>query len=104
MEREFKVGDKLRIREWEDMKSEFGLKEICGQDTIPCNFHFCDSMKPMCGKDFTVSRISNESYFSEENTECLDNQRYSISADMLEYRIVREFVPANDNEIRILFD
>lgn len=94
--RKFEVGDKLRIREWEDMKSEFGLKN--GRD-IDCLFTFTEEMKHFCGKDFTVRKVFCDRIYPEENT----FGSYSFSADMLEFREIREFNSANDNEIRMLF-
>ena len=46
----YKVGDKVRVREWDDMLKEFG-----GNDhAISCACSFTDLMKPLCGKVFTV--------------------------------------------------
>ena len=46
----YKVGDKVRVREWDDMLKEFG-----GNDhAISCTCLFMDCMKPLCGKVFTV--------------------------------------------------
>ena len=46
----YKVGDKVRVREWDDMAKEFGLDE----NMILCTCFFMDGMKPLCGKVFTV--------------------------------------------------
>ena len=62
-ERNFKVGDKVRIRSWEDMESEFGLDE---QGNIDCRYLFTREMQYLCGKDFTISSISENHYYSEE--------------------------------------
>lgn len=99
--RKFEVGDKLRIREWEDMKSEFGMKN--GGVDINCAFTFTEEMKRFCGKNFTVSSIYGDRYHSEERLEMEHGWTYNISADMLEYREIKEFNSANDNEIRMLF-
>lgn len=46
----YKIGDKVRVREWDDMLKEFG-----GDDhAISCTCFFMDCMKPLCGKVFTV--------------------------------------------------
>lgn len=50
----YKVGDELRIREWDDMADEFGLDD---EGHINCKFSFAKWMRPMCGKDFTVRNI-----------------------------------------------
>ena len=46
----YKVGDKVRVREWDDMAKEFGSNEVM----IFCTCSFMDCMKPLCGKVFTV--------------------------------------------------
>lgn len=77
MKREFHVGDKCRIRQWEDMEAEFGLN-VAGN--IQCKFRFTNPMRPLCGRSFTISAISGGDYYSEEGTE----DGWNISADMLE--------------------
>ena len=55
----FKVGDKVRVREWDDMAKEFGSNEVM----IFCTRSFIDCMKPLCGKVFTVIEVrSTDSY------------------------------------------
>lgn len=48
--RRFKIGDKVRVREWDDMAKEFSSNEVM----IFCTCSFIDCMKPLCGKVFTV--------------------------------------------------
>lgn len=75
---DIKIGDRLRVREWEDMVEEFGDD---GYD-IACDLTFTQNMRYMCGRPFTVEEISTDSrrFFSKEGMEW----RWSISADMLE--------------------
>lgn len=78
------IGDVLRIREWDDMASEFGYKY--GND-IDCDRVFTVGMKHLCGQKFTVKGLSGtDGFLSEEGIEC--NERpfgvWAISADMLE--------------------
>lgn len=47
----FVVGDVVRIREWDDMESEFGLR--FGQD-IKCTNTFVGGMRQSCGELCTV--------------------------------------------------
>lgn len=80
----FNVGDRVIIREWNDMEDEFGLDE--GGD-IECRFTFTDEMIKFCGAELTIREISSSSgriYF-EEQDECFDGELeyYSFSADML---------------------
>ena len=39
----YKVGDKVRVREWDDMEKEFGLDEYGG--IVVCGFSFDINMK-----------------------------------------------------------
>lgn len=77
----YKIGDKLRIRQWDDMVAEFGF-DLGGN--IDCCFRFTPSMRRLCGSEFTVYRIDGTggaaAYKSEEGVE----SQFSISADMLE--------------------
>lgn len=80
--RVFYPGDVCRIREWDDMAEEFGEDEELNE--ILCEFTFTDAMRYLCGKTFTVKRVSGGQYFSEEHIETGYLRTYSISADMLE--------------------
>ena len=51
--RKFKVGDKVKVREWDDMMKEFGGDEV----HIQCTCGFLDIMKRFCGKVFTVKEV-----------------------------------------------
>lgn len=72
---EFKVGDKVRIRSWQDMVEEFGARE---DGAIPCNKTFTEAMKHLCGKEFVIEYISSSG--------AVDGSRspYIISTDMIE--------------------
>lgn len=86
----FKVGDKLRIRSWEDMRKEFATEYSSEGSRILCLFGFTEYMQILCGKSFTVKEaeptISSNgvwrcAYSSVEGIE----GHYLISSDMLEY-------------------
>ena len=47
----FKVGDRVTIREWDDMKKEFGLNS---NGDIKVKFIFTSEMARLCGKTATV--------------------------------------------------
>lgn len=84
MERNFKVGDKVRIRQWDDMVKEFG-----GTDSqIQCSIGFLDDMKPLCGK---IAKISGFKLIDGMEQVCLDfedadeiDTDWYYSTDMLE--------------------
>lgn len=43
----FKVGEIVRIREWDDMEKEFGTTM---SGSIKCHRYFSEGMKPLCGE------------------------------------------------------
>lgn len=93
----YKIGDKVRVREWDDM-----LKELGGDDhAISCTCSFVDSMKPLCGKVFTV--IEERSTVSYE----LDGEAsgWAFSDDMLYPAITyREYMKENfPDDVRDIF-
>lgn len=51
----FKVGDKVRIKEWNEMEREFGLTS---KGNINCMAAFIADMKKVCGKYATVAGIN----------------------------------------------
>ena len=96
----YKVGDELRIREWDDMATQFG---VSSEGHINCKFSFARWMRPMCGKTFTVrSILSDGSFHSLENVERLDGWEYNISEDMLEPRTEDPLYVATDDELKEL--
>lgn len=54
---EFKVGDRVQFKTWEEMVDEFG---IFGGDIIPCVSVFVDCMKHLCGTYATITSIAGE--------------------------------------------
>lgn len=53
---DIKIGDILRIRQWDDMLSEFSLTmrgSIKGKNNV-----FSENMRYLCGQTFTVSSIT----------------------------------------------
>lgn len=84
----YKVGDKVRVREWDDM-----LKQCGGNDyAISCACVFVDCMKPLCGKVFTVTEVKNDYSYS------LDGEawRWAFSDDVLYPAITyREYMKEN---------
>lgn len=64
MKNKFKVGDRVRIRQWDDMVKEFGL--IDGWRipfTKTCGTTFVDDMKYLCGRTATITSVN---YDTEE--------------------------------------
>ncbi len=83
-EPKFKIGELVRIRQWDDMAKEFGLDED-GDILINPAITFVISMKPLCGKYAEI--VS----FNEGNSICLKffncehlGTGWSYSTDMIE--------------------
>ena len=55
-EPKFKVGELVRIRQWEDMEKEFGLTML---GSISCQCCFTDEMKPLCGKYAEIEDLND---------------------------------------------
>lgn len=99
------IGDVLRVKQWEDMKEEFGYGIEGGILTIPS---FAGGMRYLCGTQFTVKNIYKDCggicYRSFEGGE---NERqfghWYISADMLEPFAEDDFEVANDEDMKLLF-
>ena len=70
----FKVGDKVRVREWDSMKKEFGIDDN-GSIMTPI-FTVVRDMKQFCGNIYTVIKIYNNFYM-------LDCCKYYFTDDML---------------------
>lgn len=51
------VGDKVRIRAWDDMVEEFGLDD---DSEIPCRATFVEDMREYCGREYTIDGIYGE--------------------------------------------
>ena len=71
----YRVGDKVKVREWDDMVEEFGTDEDGG---IDCNMCFVEYMKKYCGKEMTVNRVLTGHYTLEE-----DEGEFAWTDDML---------------------
>lgn len=89
------IGDVLKIREWDDMASEFGINQ---NGNIPCNLVFVHSMKYLCGNRFTVKYVYNEAANIRPEEE--EFTGWHISADMLEpFWETDELDDINDSEL-----
>lgn len=51
----FKVGELVRIRQWDDMEKEFGVNDLGDIDIC---VGFVTSMKPLCGKYAEIVRLN----------------------------------------------
>lgn len=79
---EISIGDKLRVRQWDDMVSEYGY---LFEDVIMTPYLFTRNMEYLCGKEFEVAGIAITTglpchYVSDNEIE----GHYIISAEILE--------------------
>lgn len=75
----YHIGDKVTIRQWDDMESEFSLNRW-GSITVPESF--TEEMKRYCGKTFTIARIGEGEYGFPFYS--LSGNGYHYSAPMFE--------------------
>lgn len=81
----FAVGDRVRIRDWDDMASEFGVDE---DGEIPCKYIFTPAMRDFCGQEYTISTTRNNPdgtqklYFEDAED---DEDDFVWSLDMCEH-------------------
>lgn len=64
----FAVGDKVKIREWDDMAEEYGY-EGGNPNVIACRGFFLSSMRPLCGMQFTIRKIYGNRYSDQSDLE-----------------------------------
>ena len=76
-----KEGNIIKIRQWDDMESEYGL---IGIDSINCECAFTDNMRNLCGSEIKINEKMVED-FKKYKYFFADSKTYSISTDMIEY-------------------
>lgn len=79
--KEFKIGEKVRIRQWDDMAKEFGVNSL---GDINCSVIFSKRMRPLCGKKATIIQIFGKNVYLE-NDEGLHAFQYTFTTDMIEH-------------------
>lgn len=78
----FKVGELVRIRQWDDMEKEFGLTML---GSISCRCCFADGMKPLCGKYAEIKDLLLDGIVRLRFFNCDDSvENWSYSTDMIE--------------------
>ena len=98
----YKAGDELRIRQWDDMETEFGTDTFGG---IRCpEASFSIDMKHLCGENFTVQRRFDNRYYSQEGIERTNYGCWYIVEKMLEPRSEDLLFVATDKEFLELIE
>ena len=83
-----KEGNTIKIRQWEDMKKEYGYSN--SENAIMCEHLFTDFMEELCGKEFKITKdmeedFKEDGYFYMDIFDWSDIERSIIvSTDMIE--------------------
>ena len=78
----YHVGDKVTIRQWEDMESEFGLNEF-GDIKVPK--FFTESMKQYCGQTLPIVHVFHyappkfDSYYLDDSSTLFSSPMFEQS-------------------------
>lgn len=75
----YKVGDKVRVRQWEDMVKEFGVDEFGDINTT--GTYFLTKMKEFCGGVYEIRSVLGKSYWLKDGDESIE---WYFTDDMLE--------------------
>ena len=73
----YKVGDKVRVRQWDDMAKEYGVNY---SGDILSHGMFTSEMRKYCGKNVNISHIGKRGYYMIKE----DNGNWDWSDDMFE--------------------
>ena len=76
-----KVGNKVRIREFDDMEKQYGYRYVGGVKVINVFMSFTEDMKKICGDIINIDEEIEKTY---EKRGYFYYQGFSISTDMLE--------------------
>ena len=87
----YNIGDKVTIRQWDDMESEFGLNES-GEIKVPK--FFTESMKQYCGQTLPIVRINHYAH-STFDSYYLDGSSIFFSSPMFEQSKPQSIPPSS---------
>ena len=76
-----KVGNKIRIREFDDMEKQYGYRYVGDAKVINVFMSFTEDMKKICGDVINIDEEIEKNY---EKRGYFYYQGFSISTDMLE--------------------
>ena len=77
----FKLGQRVRIRQWDDMEKEFGLNCL---NSINCMYSFTKSMKNICGRIAVITEIYINGKVELDFEDKSGNIDHVYSIDMIE--------------------
>lgn len=90
----YKIGDRVRVRQWDEMEKEFGLDPW---GDISCDLIFTRDMREYCGKVFTVKNALSRIYYLDG---CKSDLGFwwGFSDDMLEPPVGKKIVITTDGK------
>lgn len=83
MKHNFKIGDRVKIRLWDDMAKEFGTD---WSGDIKCKPYFVKAMKHLCGRTATIMCVEHEDFTTKVRLKFDDNSggiAWQYSTDMI---------------------
>lgn len=80
-EPKFRIGELVRIRQWDDMVKEFGTRAT---GSVNCKCHFTVDMKPLCGKYAEIKDLRVDDIVFLHFFNCEKEEKYWYSTDMIE--------------------
>lgn len=83
MSYKFKVGDRVQIKEWDEMKKEFGMSTVLPTKVINCKCHFTLRMKHLCGRTATIASVDNHKVRLKDWSDNSGDMSWNISTDMI---------------------
>ena len=72
---DFKKGDIVRIRSWEDMEAEFG---VTSDGNIPCKFTFTNEMKYFCEQKAEIVDMNRRCIYLNFENKSLNDSIFSF--------------------------
>ena len=92
--KKFNVGDRVRVRSWDDMKKEFGVEKspfleslnIPYEPYIKTPFGFFERMKHLCGETGVVDMVEEATIYMPDGSEAKE-QWLKITWDNLNIKI-----------------
>ena len=105
-----KVGDKVRVRQWDDMAKEFGTDEA-GRINIKTGCRFTEEMKKFCGGVYEICFVLERNYLLKDGAKTIywhftdpmleDVNLLSYTTDQLKFRVkkFKNLTPKNKEYI-----
>ena len=87
----YKVGDRVRIREWDDMEKEFGLDDF---GDIKCSGPFTSEMEEFCGRVGTVCGFIQDKFYKVSFDG--ESNNWGFSDEMIDHKYAQGGVTVFD--------